>query len=337
MALVTGATGLLGSHLCFTLLEKGEEVYALKRSTSNISFVEKTFELYSDNSKEYFDKIKWIEGDILDFYFIDELVSKHKEVYHTAAFVSFHKEDHSQIMDINIQGTVNIATACQRYNSRLIYASSIAALGRGLGDEPTTENDIRESSFESSVYSKSKFLAEQEIWRAIAEGLNAAMVNPAVILGPGDWSKSSAQLFQTIENGLKFYTNGSNGYVDVRDVSTIMFRLMKSEIKGERFILSAENISYKDLFTVIATALSVSPPKILANKLVSELSWRIISAWSFISGSTPLITKETAKSANTYYKYSSEKIIKELDYRFIPIEDSIRNTANAYLKGAFKK
>ncbi len=332
MALVTGTTGLLGSHLAYKLLENGEEVYSIKRSTSDTSIVEKCFQLYSNNSKELFDKIHWIEGDILDFYFLDELISKHKQVYHTAAFVSFHKADHTKIMDINVQGTINIIESCKKHNCRLVYASSIAALGRGLGDVYTTENDFRDSSFKSSVYSNSKFLAEQEVWRAIAEGLNAVMVNPAVIIGPGDWLKSSAQLFTTVNNGLKFYTNGSNGYVDVRDVADIMFRLMQTEINGERFILSSENISYKKLFQDIANALSVAPPNILANKFVSELSWRAIAVWAFISGKTPLITKETAKSANTYYKYSSQKIINALNYKFISIEESIKHTAKAYLK-----
>jgi nucleoside-diphosphate-sugar epimerase len=152
-----------------------------------------------------------------------------------------------------------------------------------------------------------------------------------VILGPGDWSKSSAQLFSTVKNGLKFYTNGSNGYVDVRDVATIMHQLMKSNLHSERYILSGENLSYKTLFEEMATALGVAPPSILAGKFLSELSWRILAVWAAISGQSPLITKETAKSANDHYRYSSKKICQVLNFNFTPIKQTIQHTANAYL------
>jgi len=330
MAFITGASGLLGSHLVVELLINGEEVYALKRANTDTNIVLKCLKIYSSNYKSLFEKINWVEGDILDFYLMDEMAKQHNEVYHTAAFVSFNKEDHSKILDINIQGTVNIANACNKHNSRLIYSSSIASLGRGLTDNSTTENDYRDSSFKSSVYSKSKFLAEMEIWRAIAEGLDAVMVNPSVIIGPGDWNKSSTQLFKTVNNGLKFYTDGTNGYVDVRDVASIMFKLMKSSITGQRYILSSEDVTYKDLFSIIAMELDKEPPSVLANKFLSGIAWRTISVISFVASTTPLITKGTANSANSHYSYSSKKIIEELDYKFIPIAESIGHTARIF-------
>ncbi|RLD41913.1 MAG: hypothetical protein DRI86_12580 [Bacteroidetes bacterium] len=330
MAFITGASGLLGSHLVFTLLNNGEDVFALKRKNSNIDIVKKCLKIYSNDYIELFDRINWVEGDILDFYLMDEMAKQHKEVYHTAAFVSFIKKDHSKILDINIQGTANIADACKNHGSRLVYASSIASLGRGLSDNSTTEKDFRDSSFKSSVYSKSKFLAEMEVWRAIAEGLDAVMVNPSVIIGPGDWNKSSTQLFKTVNNGLKFYTDGTNGYVDVRDVANIMYKLMKSSISAERYILSSEDVTYKDLFSNIALELGKKPPSILANKLLSGVAWRAMSVVSFMTSTTPLITKETSNSANSHYSYSSKKIIEELDYKFIPIDESIKHTARIF-------
>jgi len=330
MAFITGASGLLGSHLVFTLLNNGEDVFALKRKSSNTDIVKECLRIYSKNYIELFERINWVEGDILDFYLMDEMAKQHKEIYHTAAFVSFNKEYHSKMLDINIQGTVNIANACNKHNSRLVYASSIASLGRGLTNDSTTENDYRDSSFKSSVYSKSKFLAEMEIWRAIAEGLDAVMVNPSVIIGPGDWNKSSTQLFKTVNNGLKFYTDGTNGYVDVRDVANIMFKLMKSSITAERYVLSSEDITYKDLFSNIAMELDKRPPFILANRVLSGMAWRAMSVVSFITSSTPLITKETSNSANSHYSYSSKKIIEELDYKFIPIAESIKHTARIF-------
>ncbi len=334
MAFVTGANGLLGSHLVLELLHNGESVTALKRKSSELSFMRKTFEAYSDNADELFSKIHWIDGNVLDFYLLDEIISKHKEVYHTAAMVSFNPHDHQQMLQINIEGTAQIAYSCLQNNAKLIYCSSIAALGRGKDSKATTENDFRDSTFKSSVYSQSKFQAEQIIWQSIAEGLNAAIVNPSVILGVGNWSKSSSQLFQTVANGLKFYTNGSNGYVDARDVANIMFQLMKSDISSERFIVSSENIDYKTLFTYIAKSINKNTPSILANKFISEISWRLLKIASLFTAKEPLITKETARSANAYYSYSSEKIIKALDYKFIPIEKSIQDIGKTYVRDA---
>ena len=328
---ITGASGMLGTHLAYNLLKKGESVTALKRSTTDLSAMKNIFAYYEKGDNSLFERIEWIDGDILDFYILDDIVSEHKQVFHTAAFVSFHKQDHGKIRDINIHGTENVVAACIKHNSRLVYSSSIAALGRSDGGKATTEKDYRDSTFKSSVYSESKFLAEQEVWRGIAEGLDAVMVNPSVIIGPGDWNKSSAQLFKTVANGLKFYTNGSNGYIDVRDIAEVMHRLMNSDIAAERYILSAENVSYKRLFETIAKELKVKPPSILANKFLSEVSWRVLGIWSVISGNSPLITKETAKSANSNYDYSSQKIIDTFDYTFIGFDQSVKHAADLYL------
>lgn len=323
---------MLGSHLVYELLTAGEEVTALKRHTSNLDALRRILANYSDGTDKLFNKISWIDGDILDYFLLDDIISNHKQVYHTAAFVSFHKNDHSKIMDINIHGTENIIAACIKHKSRLVYCSSIAALGRANNQKATTEEDYRDSNYESSIYSKSKFIAEQEVWRGIAEGLDAVMVNPSVILGPGDWAKSSAQLFPTIANGLKFYTNGSNGYVDVRDVAKVMHRLMDSDISAQRFILSSETVTYKQLFTDMAIALKVKPPSILANRTVSEISWRVLGLWTFITGRAPIITKETSQSANSYYDYSSQKIIDKLNYKFISVKQSIEHASTIYLQ-----
>jgi len=331
MAFITGASGLLGSHLVYSLLSNGEKVYALKRKNSNIEIVKQCLSYYSDNYLALFNSIEWIEGDILDFYLMDEMAKSHKEFYHTAAFVSFNKQDRQKILDININGTINIVNACKEHNSRLVYSSSIASLGRGLSNNATTENDLRDNNYKSSIYSKSKFLAEQEVWRGIAEGLDAVMVNPSVIIGPGDWNKSSTQLFKTMNNGLKFYTDGSNGYVDVRDVAEVMFRLMKSRINAERYILSSKDVSYKKLFTEIANVLDKKPPKYKAGKILSGMGWISMAVWGIITNSTPLITKETANSANSHYSYSSEKIRNTLNYSFIPIEESIIHTGKIFL------
>lgn len=330
MVFLTGASGMLGTHIAYELLKNGEHITALRRESTDLSAIKNTFLYYENDDNKLFESIKWVEGDILDSFFIDEIISKHKQVYHAAAFVSFNKKDHSKILDVNVKGTINIVESCIKHKSRLCFTSSIASLGRSETGSETTEKNYRDFGFKSSVYSKSKFLAEQEVWRGIAEGLDAVMVNPAVILGPGDWNKSSAQLIKTVANGLKFYTDGTNGYVDVRDIAKVELMLMNSEISGERFILSAENISYKKLFYNIANELGVKPPSILANKFLSNIAWMVLGVFGFITGKTPLITKETAKSANSHYNYSSQKIIDTLDYNFISFEHSIKHAVDLY-------
>ena len=323
----------MGSHLIFDLLQKGEQVRALKRSGSKLNVIERVFRFYSERADDLLQKIEWIEGDILDFFLLDEIIREDEDVYHAAAFVSFAPEDHDLIRQINTDGTRNIVNACLRNKARkLCYVSSIAALGRGQDGRPTSEEDYRDSTYKSSVYSQSKFEAEMEVWRGIAEELNAVIINPAVIIGPGDWNKGSSRLIQSVWKGLKFYTRGSNGYVDVRDVSRAMIQLMQSDIHSRRFILSAENIGYKELFEMIANGLSVKPPAYRAGSILSGISWRTLKLISMFSGKSPLITKETAKSANTFYSYTSKRISEELNFAFIPVEQSIKDTCSLFLK-----
>lgn len=333
MAFVTGGTGLVGSHLILDLLKKGIRVRALKRPRSTLKLIEKVFNYYTNQPELLLNQIEWIDGDIVDFFFIDEVIEKGEDVYHAAAFVSFLPEDHLHMRQINVEGTRNIVDACIKNKVRkLCYVSSIAALGRGKNGAPTNEEDYRENTKKSSVYSQSKFDAEQEVWRGIAEGLNAVMVNPAVIIGPGDWTKGSSRLIETVWKGLKFYTKGTNGYVDVRDVSKAMVQLMEHDISDQRFILSSDNWDYKGLFTQIAKNLKVSPPPYFAGEFLSGLSWRILKVLSIISGKAPIITRETAHNANSFYYYSSEKIIRQLDFEFIPLAKSIEETCKVFLE-----
>ncbi len=333
MAFITGGTGLVGAHLLYDLLQKGMKVRALRRPTSSLSVIEKVFHYYSNNAVDLLHKIEWIEGDILDFFLLNDLLQEGEDVYHAAAFVSFNPGDHDQIRQINVEGTHNIVNACIKNKVRkLCYVSSIAALGRGVNGNATTEENYRDATYKSSVYSQSKFDAEQTVWRGIAEGLDAVIVNPAVIIGPGDWNKGSSQLIKTVWKGLKFYTKGTNGYVDVRDVSKAMIQLMESDISAQRYVLSSEDWNYKQLFDSIAKALNVKPPPYYAGPALSGITWRVLKGLSIFTGKDPLITKETAHNANSFYSYSSEKIIKELGFEFIPLEESIADTCGLFMK-----
>ncbi len=334
MILVTGGTGLVGAHLLVELLQKNKTIKALRRS-DDLSLVRRILSYYFADADEMLNKIEWVYGDVTDIFSLEDAFNNEvTEVYHCAAMVSFNPKDQKKMMDINVNGTANIVNLSIKYNvKKLCYVSSIAALGRTIKPESLiTEDTNWKQSSENSNYAISKYGGEREVWRGIEEGLNAVIVNPSVILGPGDWNKGSAQIFKTLSKGTPFYSKGVNGYVDVRDVASSMVALMDSEILNQRFILSAENLNYYDFFSKILTRFGKKAPTILARRTLLEAGWRIEKLKYMITGISPLITRETARTSRNTYYYSSEKIIKALDFTFIPIDKSIKDTCERYLK-----
>lgn len=331
--IVTGGTGLLGSHLLIELAKTEDEIIALKRPTSKLETVENLFKWYFKENTSPFDKIKWVDGDITDIDSLLNLFPKGSKIYHVAGKVSFNPKDKEQLEAINVQGTANVVNAAlEKEISKLCHVSSIAAIGRTSNNTLTHEETIIENYAKLSPYAISKYEGEREVWRGIAEGLNAVIVNPTIILGPGNWHDSSARLFRQVYKGLKFYTNGTNGYVGADDLAKIMIKLMKDDISSQRYIINAENISYQQLFTWMAEALQVKPPQHLAGPFLSEISWRLLKAASIFTGKPPLITKATAQTANSSYKYSNEKIINQTGFSFKPVKQTIDETARFLLQ-----
>ncbi|MBL4651328.1 MAG: NAD-dependent epimerase/dehydratase family protein [Flavobacteriales bacterium] len=331
MIFVTGGTGLLGAHLLFDLVSKGEMVRALKRKSSNIFSVKKVFGYYSDDDS-LFQKIEWVEGDTLDVLSLQEAMKDIKVVYHCAAVVSFNPKDRDEMMKINIEGTANVVNACLNEGvNKLCYVSSTAALGKEPNGNIITEN-TEWNNKDTSFYSKSKYLSEQEVWRGKEEGLSVVIVNPCIILGPGEWGKSSTNVFTEVWKELKFYTTGSNAFVDVRDVSKCMVRLVEKKVEGERFLIVSENRSFKELFFEIAENLGRPVPVIRANKLLTGMAWRGNKLATYLFGARLIITKETAQSSQTSTKYSNQKVKKKLGIEFIPVKQSIKETATLFLQ-----
>ncbi len=328
---VTGGTGLVGSHLLFKLVDQGHAPIALKRSTSDLKKTLRTFNYYSQNASELFDKIRWVDGNLLDYQSLLEQLDGVSYVYHCGASVSFQAADKSILNETNVLGTTNVVNAClEKGIFKLLHVSSIGTLGRADASGIVTEN-THWNNKKTSAYSTSKYNAELEVWRGMAEGLNAVIINPSIILGPSNWDEGSSKLFSTVYNGLKFYTQGTNGFVDVNDVCNIMIQLMKSEIKGERFILNSENVAYKDIFGWMAHELGVSTPKYEATRFISELAWRALYIKGLITGVRSSITRETAETANQKYNYSNKKIRDATGYDFIPVRESITSTARLFL------
>ena len=332
MIVVTGGTGLVGAQLISDLLVAGHEVKAIKRQSSSLKLFDNVLENQATDAVALRKKLQWVDADILDYFTLKEEIKSGDMVFHCAAMVSFDKKDREELMNVNVEGTRIIVSICQQNGvKKLCHVSSIAAIGRGESKGYCNENHHVSTLKGKSNYSISKYEAEQIVWRGIAEGLDAVIVNPSVILGSGDWSKGSSKLFQTVDNGLKFYTNGTNGYVDVKDVSRAMIQLMFSEISGQRFILNAGNITYKQLFTLIANGLNKKPPPFLAGKFLSAVSWISLGAISFFTGKRPLITRETAKSANSHYFYDASKISNAISFSFTSLDETIERVSADYL------
>lgn len=332
MILVTGGTGLVGSHLLFGLVRSGKKVRALKREKSDLSQIKKIFSLYDANPGILLENIEWVTGDITDIYSLYEAMEGVEQVYHTAAMVSFHPADKPEMFKINVDGTANVVNACLfKGVKKLCNVSSIAALGNSENGEYIDEETRWKNSGKNSRYSLSKYAAEREVWRGTIEGLPAVIVNPSVIIGPGDWNKGSSALFQQVWDGLKFYTRGVNGYVDVHDVAKAMILLMDSDIENSRFIVSSENLDYLEVFSMIAEGLGKKKPSMKATAFLRQMAWRAEMLRSAFTGGKPLITRETARTSAQKYYYSNEKIRTTLGFEFIPMVDSFRETCKIFM------
>jgi nucleoside-diphosphate-sugar epimerase len=333
MVLVTGGTGFVGAHLLLELLKNNQKVKAIKRNNSNLNLVKRIFSYYKEDVETLLSQIEWVDGDVLDVLSLQEAMENVEKVYHCAAVVSFSPKDRDNLFKTNIKGTANVVnTALQTRIKKLCFVSSIAAIGRSESNELTSESTEWKSSKRNSTYAISKYEAEKEVWRGIEEGLNAVIGNPSVILGPGDWNNGSAKIFDTLKNGTKFYTEGVNGFVDVRDVASVMYQLMESEIVNERFIVSSENLSYRELFTLILNEYGIKPPTIKALGILLEAAWRFEKLRGGLLKTRPLITKETVNTAQNQYFYSTEKLQNAIDFKFTPVKEIIKLTAALYKK-----
>jgi len=314
MILLTGGTGLVGSHLLFELVSGGRKVRALKRAGSHTELVKRLFCWYDpDRGEALFDAVEWVEGDLNDIMSLQESMKDVRFIYHCAAVVSFMPEDRQIMMKANVEGTANLVNvALLNKVKKFCHCSSVAALGMPQKDNLVHESLVWKTSARNSWYAISKYGSEREVWRGAEEGMPVVIVNPTVVIGPGDPARSSAQLYQSVKNGMKFYTSGVTGFVDARDVATAMVQLMESNIRHERFILSSEDLSYKELFSLFAHYSGVQGPKYRAGRFLSEMAWRLERMRSFMTGQKPLLSKETARNANIRRYFSNDKVKKAL-------------------------
>ncbi len=335
MILVTGGTGLLGSHLIHHLASTGESIRATYRDKQRIQKVQALFSFYN-TPLEVFQSIDWVECDVLDVVTLEEAMTGCEAVYHCAAMVSFQKKDYQDMLRINKYGTANVVNVAMGLGvKRFMHVSSTAAVGKTPLD-PTGYRTVLETNKwiaddQHSGYAISKYLSENEVWRGIEEGLNAVIINPSVIIGPGDWNESSLSIFRTLNNGLKFYTLGANAFVDVRDVVFAMTKLMeRPDYFKQRYLCTGTNVTFKQLFDVTAKQMNKKAPFLVAKSFLSGLAWRVSWLLSLVTGHQT-VTKESASSAQAKVSYDSSKLKKVLDFEFRSLEDTVKHAVEGRL------
>jgi dihydroflavonol-4-reductase len=335
MILVTGGTGLVGSHLLYKLASQGEKVRAIYRNEKKLANIKNVFSCYTDDYETIFNAIEWFEADILDIPSLTDAFNGINYVYHSAAFVSFEPNKYRLLRKTNIEGTANIVNLCLSNNiKKLCHVSSIATLGIQNNSSEINEESEWNPEASNTIYGITKYGAEMEVWRGSQEGLDIVMVNPGVILGAGIWRYGSGSLFKKAQQGLKYYTSGSIGLVDVEDVVSIMIALTKSTITNERFILVAENWSYKDFLQAMAKAVNAKPPVKLASMVLLHIGWRLDWLRHKLFGKRRQLTKHLAVSLCTQKTYSNTKITSQLQFNFKPVSKSITEIGALYLKQA---
>lgn len=320
---LTGASGFVGSHILKTLLSAGyKHITCLKRIDSNIAFL-----------NDLQPQPTWVNGDILDLPFLTEVMEGHDYVINAAAMVTFNIKNKKQQLETAISGTANMVHSAMDVGiKKFIHISSVAAIGRKKKEEVIDENGIFSHSKFDTTYGLSKFLSEQEVWRAHAEGLYVTILNPSFILGIGKWNQSSIQIFSKIYNGLKYYPVGSTGWVDVKDVSRSVLASLQGDFNGQRFIISSQNIPYKEVFNAIALQLGVKKQLKPLSKYLVAIVWRIEWLKSFFTHTSPIITKETVKSTSALSHYDNTKSIHTLGMTYTDIHQTIHETCVAFKK-----
>ncbi|RLD21757.1 MAG: hypothetical protein DRI71_08445 [Bacteroidetes bacterium] len=322
MILVTGASGIVGHFVVKSLVEAGNKIRAIKRENSKI-----------DRLKPWAEYIEWVNADVLDLPALEKAFEGIDRVVHCAALVSFHKEDKEDMMTVNIDGTANMVNLALKHKvKKFVHISSVAALGRKPGIDFIDENIKWEVSENNSNYGESKYLGELEVWRAQEEGLDTVILNPSIVLGPGDWESSSMQLFKYVKQGRAFYPDGQMNYVDVRDVASIIERMLFDNTNSERFILNSGVAYYKDVFELISKYFDKPAPKIKVTYTLLTFAYIFDTIKSRLLGQKPILTKESMRLSKMNYFYSNEKIKKNLNYTFKPLEESIEWTCHEILR-----
>lgn len=319
--LVTGATGFLGSEVARQLVAEGHKVRVLARKGAK-----------QDLLTDIKDQIEFAEGDVTEVMSLDEAMQEMQHVYHLAAYVGFGgKRDAEKLHEINVEGTANVVNAaCKAGVTRMVATSSMAAFGRPPAQGIVITEELQwQSSKLNSEYAKSKYAAEREVHRGIAEGLDAVMVNPALIFGRGRKGENTMQIVAQIKSGkLPAVPWGATNVVDVRDVARGHLLAMEKGKTGERYFLGGENLAWVEIVKILADAFGVKAPTRRLHPRLSIIAATILETFSNLTGTRPLLTRESAYASASTYTYNTEKALKELGYQYRPFRETAQWVAS---------
>lgn len=322
MIVVSGASGLVGLHLIRALSMQHLHVKALYHT--------RIPNLLDGSIAQY---IEWVACDISNYYEVEDALCGAEYIYHTAAIISYDSSKYNSMYQVNVIGTENIVNvALEQKVKKLIYLSSIAAIHPAEEGIIIDENTSWDPLKKVSQYATTKHEAELHVWRVMAEGLPAVILNPGIILGEGDTTKSSTTLFSLIQKGFAYYTQGTTAWVDVQDVVKAMIMCMQSNIATQRFLLSEKNYSYQEIFQTMAKNFNVKA----AYKEASPFQTYWVSVLKYvlnkIMGKETTITPQSVANVHTQANYSGKKIQTFFpEYSYTPIPESIKRVCN-YLK-----
>lgn len=323
MVLVTGGTGFVGSYIIKELVEKGYTVRAIRRSNKLPAYI----------PEKIWSKVEWVDGDVLDIIALEDIMTGIDAVVHAAGVVSFDKRERRKMYRVNVEGTANIVNVALEKNiRRFVHISSVAALGRKLNGAAVNEEKNWEEHPSNTHYAKSKYKGELEVWRGIGEGLNGVILNPSTVLGFGDWNTSSCAIFKKIYRGFSWYSSGLNGFVDVEDVAKVSVSMMESDISEQRFIVSGATWSFKKLQETMADGFGKKRPSKRVTPLLLSLIWRLEKMRSFLTRDKPLLTRESARVAQSKTYFENDKLLKALKgFSFMPLEQTVKKACENYL------
>ena len=315
--LVTGATGFLGHHLVKRLVTEGYDVRVMKEKDASMELLKGL-------------KIEVFEGDIRDFEAVKKAVSGCEVVFHLAGLISYWGRQDTLQFEINVKGTENIVKAClEEKVQRLIYTSSTAAIGFEAGKLANEETKFNLGTL-GIAYCDTKYLTEKEVQKAVKEGLDAVIVCPGSMYGPGDIRRIKED--PVFPKGIfsLFYVDGGLGVVDVEDVVEGEVLAWKKGRKGERYILVGENLSFFEIRKTVAEILGKNPPKIKMPALLFSVLSHILNWISYLTEKRPKFTPENARLNKIFLYYSNEKAKKELGMKFRPFKESAERMIKWY-------
>lgn len=318
--LVTGATGFIGSALTQQLIAHDADVRILRRSTSSLDLLGPAATA-----------VEHATGDLTDARSLYRAMDGVRRVYHAAAALG-PGNDRETLHRINVQGTANVVNAALEADiDRLVFTSSIAALGRPVDDEqPIDETAPRPRFNERSAYARSKYNAEREIHRGIAEGLDAVIVNPALVFGVGRPGDNTRRIVDAVRHGwLPGVPPGGTGVVDVEDVADGHRRAMAQGTSGERYILAGANLSWRAIIETLADAFDVDPPRRTIPGWVIRTGGALSEAVAFLTRTSPWLSRATARGLTTAQRYDNTKAVEQLDCSFRPFAETAERIALA--------